>query len=77
MDTDLTTVWKAYRHQHYVPNGERVPIGIDPLVRNALRDYLMHDREGTGEGYSAFILRAIDTFRALEAVIEPATTPAP
>lgn len=42
--------------------GPRVPILITPEARAKLIDYLMNEAP-RGEGYSAFILRAIKTFR--------------
>jgi hypothetical protein len=41
----------------------RCPINISPQARRALRNFLMHEWEGTGKGYSAFILEAIETLR--------------
>lgn len=43
--------------------GPRVPVEINPIVREELRDLLMSTYSGTGVGYSAFILAAIEWAR--------------
>lgn len=47
---------------------KKVTIEITKEACDLLRSFLMNDREGTGEGYSDFILKAIDVRRQVAAL---------
>ena len=47
---------------------ERVPINITPEAREELRQFLTHDAEATGIGFSEFIRQSIRLWREIEPV---------
>lgn len=51
-----------------ITKAQKETIEITQEACAALRSFLMNDREGTGEGYSDFILISIDTRRQIAAL---------
>lgn len=51
-----------------IDTGKKVTIEITQEACAALRSFLMNDRDGTGEGYSDFILMSIDVRRQVAAL---------
>lgn len=57
----MTTKKQKYLRQLAVDDwGDDVPILISQEAFDALDNFLYEDRAGTGEGYSQFIITAID-----------------